>query len=484
VAGAVSFRTKILGIILALMVILGLGFNLRMRTTMASALREHLQEQSVTIARDVAARAADLVLTDDLFSLHELLQETIQIDRDVRYAFILDESGMVLAHTFDGGFPRGLVSANAWAEEARHVTSLLETDEGPVWDTAAAIFGGRAGTARVGLSEEGLRKTLSRATTQLALTTAVVALIGLILAGLLTWILTRPISTLVEAVNAVAKGDLSRTVRSWAKDEIGALAEAFNTMTAALSRANEARTERDRLRGQLLERVVSAQEEERKRIARELHDETSQTLTYLMVGLQGLREMCPGAETQNRVDEMRRMTAKTLNDIHDLAKALRPPVLDDLGLVPALQHYVLEYRKRYDLVVDFAARGLEDRRLPPGVETALYRIVQEGLTNAARHADPSTVSVLLEGRDGHVRSLIEDDGRGFESEGSLESTAHLGLHGIRERVELLGGAVTVESRVGVGTSICVDIPLGACGDGDLAGDSSTSGPREREKMDG
>jgi len=202
-----------------------------------------------------------------------------------------------------------------------------------------------------------------------------------------------------------------------------------------------------------------------------------------MVGLQGLREACPGAETQTRLDELRRMTAQTLNDVHDLAKELRPPVLDDLGLVPALQHYVSDYRMRYGLVVDFAARGLEDRRLPAGVETALYRIVQEGLTNAARHADPSHVSVLLEGRNGHVRSLIEDDGRGFEPEGSLESTAHLGLHGIRERVELLGGVVTVESGIGAGTSICVDIPLETCGDGEPAGDSSTTGPRGREKRD-
>jgi signal transduction histidine kinase len=139
--------------------------------------------------------------------------------------------------------------------------------------------------------------------------------------------------------------------------------------------------------------------------------------------------------------------------------------LDDLGLVAALKRYVRDYATGFGLDADFEAVGLGDKRLTPQVETTLYRIVQEALTNVARHAEAGQVSVLLEQRRGSMIAIVEDDGRGFDVEGVLTSgqLKRLGLHGMQERASLVGGKLTVESTPGIGTTVFGEIPLdGGC----------------------
>jgi len=289
------------------------------------------------------------------------------------------------------------------------------------------------------------------------LTTVMVSAVGIAAATLLTWIVTRPILNLKQAAQAVGKGDFNQYVRPWAGDEIGELSQAFNTMTADLAQADRERKEREQLRTRLLEQVITAQEEERKRIARELHDETGQSLTSLMVRLQTMNQQCPVPELKPQMEEVRQLIAQTLDGVHNLAVELRPSVLDDLGLEAALQRQIQDYRRRFHLDIDFVAVGL-DERLPPAAETTLYRIVQEGLTNIARHAQARTASILLERRNGRVRVIIEDDGQGFALQQAVGS-GRLGLYGMRERAELLDGTFTIESEPGQGTSIFVEVPL-------------------------
>jgi signal transduction histidine kinase len=461
VVGAVSIRTKVLGILLSLIFLLGVGITLQVRVLLERTLRTHLKEQSCSITRYVAAHAMDLILTNDVFGLHQLLHDAQDSNADVRYAFVLDVEGNVVAHTFEGGFPLPLIGANPVVDEEHDRTVPVMTSEGRVWDTAVPVSHGRAGTARVGLTEASIERTLSGVTTQLLLTSLLVAAIGIVAAAGLTWLLTRPILELASAAKAIGKGDFSRRARPWADDEIGELEEAFNSMTARLARAEQVREDRDRSRQQLIEKVILAQEEERKRIARELHDETSQALTSLKVGLRTLQDQCFNSEVQQRAEELRELAATTLDSVHDLTLRLRPSILDDLGLVAALEHYVGEYRQRYVTPVDFAARGLGEDRLPGAVETALYRIVQESLTNVARYAEANSVSVMLERRDHRVHAIVEDDGCGFEPPQVLSPSDCLGLYGMQERVALLGGTFTVESQLGSGTSIYVKIPLDA-----------------------
>jgi two-component system sensor kinase len=230
-------------------------------------------------------------------------------------------------------------------------------------------------------------------------------------------------------------------------------------------------TERRRhaeVRARLLEQVTAAQEEEQRRLARELHDETGQSLTSLLVGFRTLAEAPSLAAAREQVAELRRLTARTLDEVRRLARGLRPSVLDELGLVPAVEQLALDYTQMRSIAIDVSAVGFGSARLPPATEAALYRIIQEALTNTAKHSGARTANVVLQRRPGVVQAIVSDDGCGFDVEGTLRTPAawaHLGLHGMRERAALLGGTVTIESTPGEGTTIYVRVPVFGGSDG-------------------
>jgi len=460
-AGAVSIRAKILGIVLGLVLLLGLGVTVQVRAILSQAMERQLEEQGSSVTHDLAARATDLILTNDLYALHQLLRETQTNNTNVRYAFIVDAQGQILAHTFGEGFPAGLLDTNSVDSDDHHRTTIITTDEGKVWDTAVPIFDGRAGVARVSLSESAVQRTVDSVTGQLLITTVLVSIVGITAAASLTWVLTRPILRLAQAAQAVGRGDLAQRVPRWANDEIGDLAESFNNMTESLAQAEEERAGREQLRARYVSGVIAAQEEERKRIARELHDGTSQSLTSLLVGMKALSDECNSPAIRQRAEDLRGVAGRTLDEVHNLALQLRPSVLDDLGLPAALERYVNDCTQRYNLQIDLAVHGFNEQRLPAEVETALYRIAQESLANVARHAQATTASILIERRNGSVRAIIEDDGRGFDPVTAGKAERRLGLYGIRERAELLGGTLTIESTPGHGSSLFVEIPVRA-----------------------
>ena len=453
---AVSVRVKILGMALGLVLLFGGGILWQVRAALTRTLQTQAEAESVTLGRDLAARAADPILLNDLVGLQRLLAETLANNPDLRYAFILDKGGQVLVHTFGEGFPLALLDANRAEAQEHHHTVLLQTEEGLVWDTAVPILDGRVGVMRVGVSDAGLRAAIAAVSGQILLTMALVSALGVLGATLLTFVLTRPLRELVDATRRVAQGDFSPRVPRWAKDEIGDLAEAFNAMTTELARADELRREREQLRRQLLEKVIATQEDERRRIARELHDSTSQNLTSLMVGLRNLETICPDPRLRSTVDELRGVASQTLEEVHEISARLRPRILDDLGLPEALERLAHDWQARYKIPVDFLIH-IGQERLPGEIETAIYRIVQESLTNVARYAEARSVSVLVERQGRDVVAIVEDDGQGFELTQEM-GDRHLGLVGMRERAELLGGQLTIESAPGRGTSVHVQIP--------------------------
>ena len=205
-----------------------------------------------------------------------------------------------------------------------------------------------------------------------------------------------------------------------------------------------------------LGRVVAGQEVERRRLARELHDETGQALTSILLALRAVEEAGSGEGLQKSVSDVRELVVATLQDVRKLAVQLRPAALDDFGLVPALERLVQTYSETTGIAVELEA-GLGEHRLPAELETTLYRIVQEALTNIVKHADATKVSVLLVRREGSVTAVIEDDGRGFDPRNTRED--RLGLLGMRERAELHDGRLKIEAAEGSGTTLVVEVPL-------------------------
>lgn len=248
--------------------------------------------------------------------------------------------------------------------------------------------------------------------------------------------------------------------------------DAFNRVHASLGQAfankaavaiqNAKLFEQVRLGHQQLQslshRLVEVQEAERRNIARELHDEAGQALTSLMVGLRLLEgEKDQPEAVATRAAELRQITNDISENLHRLAINLRPASLDYVGLVAALRQYIENFGRQYAIETLFEAVGFDEQRLPPDVETSLYRIVQEALTNVAKHAQASRVDIFLEKRNNYVITIVEDNGLGFDPE-EAKRRGRLGILGIRERTEMLNGALVVESTAGVGTTIHVEVP--------------------------
>ncbi len=210
-------------------------------------------------------------------------------------------------------------------------------------------------------------------------------------------------------------------------------------------------TDRKRAEGTqmgLMQRLISAENEERRRIARELHDETGQSLTTLLVGLRAIADTTGLAKVRAMAQRLREVAAQTVDDVGRLARGLHPAVLDDKGLVAAARRHVSEFAKSVGVVVDLRVVG-SVRRLSPLVQSTVYRILQEALTNVARHAQARVVGVVLKHDQAVLELVIRDNGVGFDAAAVMNEATGLGLHGMQERVALLGG--TVRDRVAAGT---------------------------------
>jgi len=297
-------------------------------------------------------------------------------------------------------------------------------------------------------------------------------LLGLILTSIMAWFhawrTMRPVKELTRASRVIASGVLDEPIRVHRNDEIGELAESFDRMRQRLldverqrldweqemERRVETRTEQVRT---LLNRVITAQEEERKRIARELHDVVAQDIATTMLTLQRL-EQYPNDEST--LTEARDRLANTLKEMRQMISALRPSALDDLGLEAAIRDYGESRAQTHGMRVSFESSG--DATIVEGsVQTALFRIVQEAINNAIRHSRAKSLQVVLSFGSAAVEVLVEDDGNGFDtsqSNGDQSEKSRLGIEGMKERAAMLNGTVAVESQMGRGTRVRVRIP--------------------------
>ncbi|MHB8858145.1 MAG: sensor histidine kinase [Thermoleophilia bacterium] len=281
---------------------------------------------------------------------------------------------------------------------------------------------------------------------------------GLALCVLINYLLVRmafrPMDDVSDAMKAIRAGHRGIRVPEVTDDpQIEELSKSLNSMLNSM----------EKQRKKAAASVIKAQEEERKRIARELHDETSQSLTGLVIGIRMVQEIVPETmpELTERLENINDLAHATLNEVHTMAVRLRPSVLDDLGLAAALRSYAKEFSENTGIAVDMQLLGMSQRLLPE-LETVLYRVVQEALTNVARHSEASQCMVTLRRKDNMIKGTIRDNGQGFDSQKVMmsdEKGRGLGLHGMKERIELVGGSLEFDSRPQDGTTIFIEVPL-------------------------
>jgi len=284
--------------------------------------------------------------------------------------------------------------------------------------------------------------------------------------------LLRRLKGLASAITDLRHGQSPPLLPENQQDEIGQLARKFNEMAlglAARETENRELSENIRrqstLRGELLKRLITAQEDERKRVARELHDELGQSLAGLGLHSEAIEQMLKSDPERalQQLAQTRALIHETTGQMYDLILALRPSALDDLGLVAALQAFAERLLPANTIAFHMNTDGLNGR-LPPAIETALYRIYQEALSNVVRHARASQVSIMLAQENGFFVGEVADDGVGFIPQSMLQDENNprgLGLLGMRERAEQCGGELEIISKPGKGTRIRIYIPLEA-----------------------
>lgn len=295
--------------------------------------------------------------------------------------------------------------------------------------------------------------------------------------------LVRPIKALTDAAEGMAAGDLAVPISFQDGGEIGSLIQSFESMrlrvqqshaeitawtkeletrvkdrTKELEKLNAELSQQEIERRQLLEQVINAQEEERKRVARELHDETGQALTALLMSLEAVETNLPeiAAPLKPALARSKTLTENALKELRIIIHDLRPSILDDLGLVPAVRRFAEERLEPLELSVSLETRAWPKERLPSAVETVLFRVMQEAINNVARHAEACRVLIVLETDADELIARVQDDGKGFNIHSRRDGW---GLVGMRERVNLVGGCVEIQSEPEIGTQVEIRIPM-------------------------
>jgi two-component system sensor histidine kinase UhpB len=262
----------------------------------------------------------------------------------------------------------------------------------------------------------------------------------------------RPLDDVTDTMKAIRAGHRGIRVPEITDDpQIEELSKSLNAMLNSM----------EHQRKRAAASVIQAQEEERKRIARELHDETSQSLTGLVIGIRMVEEVLPAdmPEIKDRLNSVNDLARSTLNEVHTMAVRLRPSVLDDLGLSAALRSYVKEFSRNTGINVQMQPLAMAER-LSAELETVLYRVVQEALTNVARHSGARNCHVGLKRNGAKIEGFVSDDGQGFDSQVMMsEQGRGLGLHGMKERIELVGGSLGFDSRPGEGATVFLEVPI-------------------------
>lgn len=461
---------------MALFIILLLSFTtgLIVWDSMDDILSQQLQKRGSELAAHVALAGGNYILMEDLYTLYELAAQTAASSEDVRYIMIMDSNRRLLAHTFHGGIPVGLMGD--MPDAAQPKMQLLTSNEGLIHDIVVPIENGAVGFVRVGMTEAHTRRAMNQHIRDALLTVLAICVMAVFLSSRISALITQPVRNLAEVAESITQGNLEIRANIADRGEVGRLAASFNDMTTSLIKASadkevllaELRA-REQMRDTLITRLMTAQEDERKRISRELHDETSQALTSLMLTMRMLAEDAPNQEQKDALLVGRDVASGILREVRDLAIELRPPVLDDLGLAAALERYSENFAIRHGLDIDLHTSGRQTA-VDDQTAVALYRIVQESLNNVVKHSGATMVSISITFQTDQIIVSIADNGKGITDADLLRAQKEnrLGIYGMRERVELLQGRLTIGQASSGGTELRIVIPQDPHRKGDSA----------------
>ncbi len=461
--------SQVNGLIVGLLLLLGLLIWLLVQHSTVDFLGHQMEKRGVDIGKYIAILSANDIVLDNNYALYERISNTRSNTEDVRYILITDSAGNIIVHTFTDGLPKKLndLAAAALTPGEAYRINRYESNEGAIHEAIVPIENGDIGYVRVGMSDKHMQQFLNRKNTEIFVGILVMALAAAFAATGLTSVIIRPIRRLAAAVAEIRKGNLPEHVAAKGNDEVGLLTGAFNEMVDGLKQKQKENAHlleelrlKEAMRAELISKLFTIQEEERKRIARELHDEAGQSLTSLLAYLKVLASRSDDHKQHQVLEKMRELAIGLLGEMKNMALELRPPVLDDHGIVAAMERHSRNFSLQYGILIRFSA-SVDKLIVTNDVSLALYRILQESLNNIAKHAAARSVSVTVKVDLNTVILTVADDGIGIAPqilEMSYENK-QLGLYGMRERAELLGGTFVIQPGESGGTILMARFPV-------------------------
>ncbi len=462
----VSIRIKLIGLAIFITLFLGFVIIYFMFSFYNGEISHDAKFMSIVIERHIKENAANFILNRNVNRLNNLLRNEIKHNKGILYIFYRNNKGVIIASAFRKGFYLDIANNVLKIKGARNHLSTVKLASavyGKILDTSVPVFNGKLGVIRIGVSLKHLKDSFFTREApsfykNIGLILIFTAILLYLMFEIIAWRFSTPIVKLWEAAERIKNGDYDVHVNTLGGDEIGKLSKAFNEMALSLKEAELEKIKNEDLRKNFISGVINAQEEERKNISRSLHDTLGQFLSSLKIRLRILDDINDPGEVKIKIHQIRDDLTEGFNLIHDIAKNLRPSILDEAGLINAINQYIeTAVKNNPNMKIDFYPINIENYILDKNMEVNIYRIVQEAILNVIRHACANSVTIILEMRDGKIRGIVQDDGKGFGC--CDENKDYLGINGMKERAKIFGGELTVESEKNLGTVVKFYIPV-------------------------
>lgn len=432
--------------------------------------KEHLRLERAGIAagKILSYRVEDFFEAGDMNGLRKMLCYVVKNSTIISYAIVKNNSGKILSYAFkkNGKCGEGhIVYRKREIDGYRHFISHngnFINLKFPVLISDASSRLGPIG-AKIGSLNIGVFSDTFSYFTDITLTFMLFVMLPLFIISLIffSWIslaVLRPLSDLQKAAESARNGNYGVEVKvpAYADEKLVGLITGFNKMLKSFGKAYVKLENREIRRREFISEIISAQETERKKLSRELHDELEQFLIYVNMKFGMLENDIDMDKRKEHIDEMRENIFAQLDNIKNITRELRPGVLYELGLYKALLQYFSEIKINHGIDVKIYASKMETFSADEYFEINIYRIFQEAVSNIIRHSGASVIKIIMNYENGVFKAVIEDNGNGFAGHDSAET---YGIKGMKERAEILGGSVSVNARVGFGATVSIIVPV-------------------------
>jgi|GEM_PF-2343335 len=463
----ISIQSKIMGMVILLIITLALWINWEVRSKVGSLLEKQIVEHALVTSNNASYMITEPVLTNNIYQLNSIIDKMIKEDQSIRYYFIMDKNGRLLLSSFSNGVPENLREINKPFNSETNLKELT-TEEGIIWDVATPIANGFGGTLRIGFTDNYLAMGLYGVTQNIVVSTIIIIFLTLLAAYMLTKLLTHPIKQLVNFANTIGQGnyDTKLKVEWWTSNEIAVLLESFNRMVTNLKNISIKVEHAQKVRKKLLQKIITAQEEERARVSRELHDETNQYMATINMGLDRISTENDLIESKDLSKDLKKIVLQASSKLKHLAWELRPTTIDKIGLTSALENYIQNCKTINKININCSCEITCEEQIDDEVKIAVFRIIQEALTNIVKHSEATEVEITIKNIMDYLTVMIEDNGKGFDPDTILQPTEKpsgkiksLGLYGMMERTELIDGKLIIESEPNQGTTVYLTVPI-------------------------